>query len=58
MKTSKANIRAAINKNRGGLSGATDAQLATLWASFPDALQKQYLDSLKTGQDKGSGPDK
>ncbi len=58
MKASKDNIRAAICKNRGGLKNATDDQLATLWGSLPDELQKQYLESVKAAPGKSTGPDK
>ena len=47
-KATKANIRAAITANRGGLTKATDDQLGEIWSKLSADTQKQYLESVKS----------
>jgi len=41
-------IREAVCKNRGGWSGASDAEIKTIWASLSKETQKQYIESVST----------
>jgi len=47
MKNEFEKIKAAVLANRGGLTEATNQQIQTIWNTLPEAVQKQYLDSVK-----------
>ena len=47
MKAKFEKIKASVLKNRGGLSGASDSEIMTIWNSLTPETQKQYLESVK-----------
>lgn len=48
-------IRAAVTKNRGGLTGATDNQIMKIWQPLDEPTQKAYLESIKNTETKKKG---
>jgi hypothetical protein len=47
-------IRAAVCRNHGGLSEATDGQILTVWNSLLPETQKKYLEQSEVKDAPGS----
>ena len=48
-------IREAVEKNRGGLSEATDQQIKIIWDSLTDDTRHGYLKSIRKLTDEKKG---